>query len=100
MNTLVRKGLPLTTLAILVHSAAYASPKSDLETVIVTGSKIQSTIADSATTMWVIDQKELEKQINAGADLKGALGRLIPGFDFGSGSRTNYSQNLRGAQRW
>lgn len=96
MNTLVRKGLPLTTLAILVHSAAYASPKSDLETVIVTGSKIQSTIADSATTMWVIDQKELEKQINAGADLKGALGRLIPGFDFGSGSRTNYSQNLRG----
>ncbi|GAL20501.1 aerobactin siderophore receptor IutA [Vibrio maritimus] len=96
MNTLVRKGLPLSSLALLVHSTVYAEPKNDLDTVIVTGTKIQTTIADSATTMWVIDQKELEKHINAGTDLKGALGRLIPGFDFGSGSRTNYSQNLRG----
>ncbi len=53
MNTLVRKGLPLSSLALLVHSTAYAEPKNDLDTVIVTGTKIQTTIADSATTMWV-----------------------------------------------
>ncbi|USD67618.1 TonB-dependent receptor [Vibrio sp. SCSIO 43136] len=96
MNMLLRSGVAVFTPALLATSIAQASQSTDMETVIVTGSKIQTTIADSATTMWVIDQDDLQKQVNAGADLKAALGRLIPGFDFSSGSRTNYSQNLRG----
>lgn len=79
-------------LMIFASFTQAASP----ETVVVTGSRTETAIADIAATMWVIDQDKLERAFNTGADLKNVLGELIPGFDFGSNARTNYSQNLRG----
>ncbi|OOF17624.1 TonB-dependent siderophore receptor [Salinivibrio sp. PR932] len=92
-------GLSLTPLAIVIgaHLAHAAPSAANTETIIVTGSKIQTTIADSASTNWVITNEELTREIQGGESLKGALGKLIPSFDFGStNARTNASQNLRG----
>ncbi|ODQ01451.1 MULTISPECIES: TonB-dependent receptor [unclassified Salinivibrio] len=92
-------GLSLTPLALVIgaHLAHAAPSAANTETIIVTGSKIQTTIADSASTNWVITNEELTREIQGGESLKGALGKLIPSFDFGStNARTNASQNLRG----
>ncbi|MBD5770793.1 TonB-dependent receptor [Marinomonas colpomeniae] len=80
-------------LALFTHSA-YAA--ENLDTMIVTANGVDTAISDVAATMWVVDQEQIEREISTGADLKVALGRLIPGYDFGGESRTNTSQNLRG----
>ncbi|OOE48283.1 TonB-dependent receptor [Salinivibrio kushneri] len=99
MNTIKAVGFSLSPLALVISAhLAYAAPSAaNTETIIVTGSKIQTTIADSASTNWVITNEELTREIQGGESLKGALGKLIPSFDFGStNARTNASQNLRG----
>ncbi|MGR5001543.1 TonB-dependent receptor [Vibrio celticus] len=94
MNTTTRCMAKLSPIALLVF--ANLAHASDTETIVVTANRAETAISDVAATMWVVDQQELEKVINTGADLKNALGQLIPGFDFGSDARTNFSQNLRG----
>lgn len=99
MNTIKAVGFSLSPLALVIsaHLAHAAPSAANTETIIVTGSKIQTTIADSASTNWVISNEELTREIQGGESLKGALGKLIPSFDFGStNARTNASQNLRG----
>ncbi|KKA43550.1 TonB-dependent receptor [Salinivibrio sp. KP-1] len=99
MNTKKAVSFSLSPLALVISAhLAHAAPSSaNTETIIVTGSKIQTTIADSASTNWVITNEELTREIQGGESLKGALGKLIPSFDFGStNARTNASQNLRG----
>ncbi|OOE44681.1 TonB-dependent siderophore receptor [Salinivibrio kushneri] len=99
MNTIKAVGFSLSPLALVIsaHLAHAAPSAANTETIIVTGSKIQTTIADSASTNWVITNEELTREIQGGESLKGALGKLIPSFDFGStNARTNASQNLRG----
>ncbi len=89
-----KAAIKLSPLALLV--CANLSQAANTETVVVTASRGETAISDVAATMWVVDQEQLERSLNAGVDLKSALGELIPGFDFGSSTRTNYSQNLRG----
>lgn len=99
MNTKKAVSFSLSPLALVIsaHLAHAAPSAANTETIIVTGSKIQTTIADSASTNWVITNEELTREIQGGESLKGALGKLIPSFDFGStNARTNASQNLRG----
>lgn len=99
MNTKQAVRFSLSPLAFVIsaHLAHAAPSAANTETIIVTGSKIQTTIADSASTNWVITNEELTREIQGGESLKGALGKLIPSFDFGStNARTNASQNLRG----
>lgn len=95
MNNIKTLNTNLTPIALVLLSCT-AQANTNLDTVVVTGSSINSSISDIAATMWVIDQEQIETEINTGADLKVALGRLIPGLDFGGESRTNVSQNLRG----
>lgn len=84
----------LSPLVLLV--LANLSQASESETMVITANRTETAISDVAATMWVVDQYELEKALNTGADLKNVLGQFIPAFDFGSNARTNFSQNLRG----
>ncbi|WP_406610509.1 TonB-dependent receptor [Agarivorans sp. JK6] len=92
LNTLSTKLTPLAL--VLFASCGHAA--NTLETVVVTANRVDTSISDIAATMWVIEQDQLNREINTGADLKTALGRLIPSFDFGNEGRTNFGQNLRG----
>ncbi|WP_136484155.1 TonB-dependent receptor [Vibrio sp. H11] len=94
MKNTTRCVAKLSPIALMIFASVSQAASPD--TIVVTGSRSETAIADVASTMWVVDQEKLERALNSGADLKNALGELIPGFDFGSNARTNYSQNLRG----
>ncbi|NIC06702.1 TonB-dependent receptor [Billgrantia bachuensis] len=66
------------------------------ETMVVVGSRTPTQISQIPGAAWLIEKEELQQQIEAGADLKTALGRLVPGLDMAPQGRTNYGQNLRG----
>ncbi len=66
------------------------------ETMVIVGSRTPTQISQIPGAAWLIEKEELQQQIEAGADLKTALGRLVPGLDMAPQGRTNYGQNLRG----
>ncbi|RUR31337.1 TonB-dependent receptor [Vreelandella nanhaiensis] len=66
------------------------------ETVVVVGSRTPTQISQIPGAVHVVESADLQQQISAGSDLKTALGRLVPGLDFGPQGRTNAGQNMRG----
>ncbi|MBZ9558963.1 MULTISPECIES: TonB-dependent receptor [unclassified Modicisalibacter] len=66
------------------------------ETMVVVGSRTPTAISQIPGTVWVVENEELREQLDSGADLKTALGKLIPSLDFAPQGRTNYGQNMRG----
>ncbi len=66
------------------------------DTLVVVGSRTPTEINQIPGAVWVIEGEELQRQTHGGADLKTALGKLVPGLDFAPQGRTNYGQNLRG----
>ena len=91
--------LNLITVALATGFSAITiaqdAPQS-LESITVTASRNHASIAEVAATVWVVDNEQIAQEIATGADLKQMLGRVIPGLDLGSESRTNFAQNLRG----
>lgn len=56
-----------------------------------------SDVSDTTNTVWYVDAEDIKREMQGGSDLKGALGRLIPGMDFSSeSSRSNVAQGIRG----
>ncbi|SFH81874.1 TonB-dependent receptor [Modicisalibacter xianhensis] len=75
--------------------SAYA--QQDQDTMVVVGSRTPTQISQIPGAVWIVEEQEIQQQIHSGQSLKSALGKLIPGFDFGSSTnRTNYAQNFRG----
>lgn len=66
------------------------------ETMVVVGSRTPTEISQIPGAVWIIDRQQLRQQLGTGADLKTALGRLVPGLDLAPQGRTNYGQNMRG----
>lgn len=62
----------------------------------MSGSRTPTQISQIPGAVWVIDKEMLQQQTRNGADLKTALGRLVPGLDLAPQGRTNYGQNMRG----
>ncbi|TFH86178.1 TonB-dependent receptor [Billgrantia azerbaijanica] len=84
-------------LAIVIGSTSLSSLAEEVqETMVVVGSRTPTQISQIPGAVWVIDKEQLQQQIESGADLKTALGKLVPGLDFAPQGRTNYGQNLRG----
>ncbi|MCX7545676.1 TonB-dependent receptor [Marinicella gelatinilytica] len=67
-----------------------------MDEMVVIGSRTPTEISQIPGTVWVIDTAEIQQQADSGADLKTALGRLVPGLDLAPQGRTNFGQNLRG----
>ncbi|MFY0992484.1 TonB-dependent receptor [Halomonas sp. C05BenzN] len=84
-------------LAMVTGSATMALQAQDVQdTMVVVGSRTPTQISQIPGAVWVIEKEELQQQVESGADLKGALGKLVPGLDMAPQGRTNYGQNLRG----
>lgn len=79
-------------------STTSATPAESLtqDTMVVVGSRTPRAISEIPGAVWVIDREQLETQLHTGADLKTALGRLVPGLDLAPQGRTNFGQNMRG----
>ncbi|ODC04446.1 TonB-dependent receptor [Terasakiispira papahanaumokuakeensis] len=90
--------LALATLTLSAAPQLYAAqPQAEkLDKLVVTATRTPETISQIPGSVWVIEGETLRTQLDAGADLKTALGKLVPGLDLAPQSRTNYGQNLRG----
>ena len=87
------------TLGLAVVAGASALPlqaQESNDTVVVVGSRTPTQISQIPGTVLVIEHEELQQQLDTGADLKSALGKLVPGLDLAPQGRTNYGQNMRG----
>lgn len=89
-----RIALGFTVVASSAAMTLHAHEHQD--TMVVVGSRTPTQISQIPGAVWIIDKEELQQQIEAGADLKMALGRLVPSLDMAPEGRTNYGQNLRG----
>ncbi|WP_069384168.1 TonB-dependent receptor [Halomonas caseinilytica] len=92
----IRLTAGLTALVGTLPSLALAQDTTEQDTMVVVGSRTPTEISQIPGAVWVIGQQELQDQIRAGADLKTALGKLVPGLDLAPQGRTNYGQNMRG----
>ncbi|PAU75323.1 TonB-dependent receptor [Halomonas salipaludis] len=88
--------LSLTMAVGTTPFALQAQEPETQETMVVVGSRTPIQISQIPGAVWLIESSELQQQIEGGADLKTALGRLVPGLDLAPQGRTNYGQNLRG----
>lgn len=85
----------LTVIAGTTATSLQAQETQDI--MVVVGSRTPTEISQIPGAVWVVEKEELQQQIRTGQSLKSALGKLIPGFDFGSSTnRTSYAQNFRG----
>ncbi|HET8791530.1 MAG TPA: TonB-dependent receptor [Modicisalibacter sp.] len=84
----------LTVIAGTTATSLQAQEVQD--TMVVVGSRTPTEISQIPGAVWVVEEEELQQQINTGADLKTALGKLVPGLDLAPQSRTNFGQNMRG----
>ncbi|SHJ83707.1 TonB-dependent receptor [Halomonas caseinilytica] len=92
----IRLTAGLTALVGTLPGLALAQDTTEQDTMVVVGSRTPTEISQIPGAVWVIGQQELQDQIRAGADLKTALGKLVPGLDLAPQGRTNYGQNMRG----
>ena len=93
----MKKTLSLGLVVATGGVALGASAQETGETMVVVGARTPTEISQSPGAVWVVDEAQIQQQLRSGQSLKSALGRLIPGFDFGSSTnRTNYAQNFRG----
>ncbi len=72
------------------------SENMQMDQMVVVGSRAPTEISQIPGTVWVIETDDIQQQADSGADLKTALGRLVPGLDLAPQGRTNFGQNLRG----
>src|SRR5690554_6413741 len=81
---------------VQAQSEDNVSENMQMDQMVVVGSRTPTAISQIPGTGWVIESDDIQQQADSGADLKAALGRLVPGLDLAPQGRTNFGQNLRG----
>ena len=72
-------------------------PAASLSAVTVTGSRASQSISETAHTIYVVDEAEIQSRARAGETLQQILASHVPSLDpASSAARTSYGQNLRG----
>ena len=67
-----------------------------LDPLVVEASRTGQAITELPQTTQVIDAAQVERQLQSGATLSEALGKLVPGLGPSSQTLTNFTQTLRG----
>lgn len=92
----MKKTLSISLAVVAGSTAMGLQAQETQDTMVVVGSRTPTEISQIPGAVWVVEEEDLQQQISTGADLKTALGKLVPGLDFGPQGRTNAGQNLRG----
>ncbi|MER2490650.1 TonB-dependent receptor [Catenovulum sediminis] len=80
----------------LAVSASLQAKQNDIETVLVTGSRIIESIDEVPVSVTVISNQELEQQLKVSPDIQNLLAMYVPGISSGTGTSSNFGQTLRG----
>lgn len=96
-------GLCVFAVAMVVGTSAVAQEAgqsdaaTNLEAIVVTGSRSAQQISEIPRTIYVVESDEIQAEARSGKTLQQILGETIPSFDPASeGARTSFGQNLRG----
>lgn len=98
--SLILAGFMLPAAPLMAQTASTTSTKvaeeTELETQTVSSSRMAQSRSELTATVQVIDSEQLQMQMQAGLNIKEALGNLVPGIDLGNQGRSAFGQNLRG----
>lgn len=84
----------LSILAMVISASTIADEK--MEHMIVTGSRVAENIDEVPSSVTLIEQASLEKQLNISSDIQNLLAIHVPGISAGTGTSSNFGQTLRG----
>lgn len=93
----------LTTLAVAI-SAQFFTPVyaqddesiENMETIIVTGSRVIESIDEVPASITVISRKKIEQHLKVSPELQSLLAMYVPGMATSTGTSSNAGQTLRG----
>lgn len=91
-------------ISLLLTSNSYAQTNSqtenidetDVERIVVTGSRIVESIDEVPATITIITRQQIEAQLKVSSELQTMLATLVPGMAPSTGTSSNSSQTLRG----
>lgn len=94
----------LSLLALLIANSVNAeslqnneiTDESNVERIVVTGSRIAESIDEVPTSITVINQQQIEAQLKVSPELQTLLATLVPGLAPSTGTSSNSGQTLRG----
>ncbi|WP_448568666.1 TonB-dependent receptor [Thalassotalea ganghwensis] len=87
--------LVLSTLAIGIGSHIQVQA-DDIESIVVTGSRIVESIDEVPASITVIDKKAIQQQLKISSDIQSLLSMHVPGISTSTGTSSNFGQTLRG----
>lgn len=79
-----------------VHVHADTNKDTDIEKLVVTGSRVLESIDEVPASVVVIDQAQIQQQLNVSSELQNLLAIYVPGMAASTGSSSNSGQTLRG----
>ncbi len=93
----------LTALAVAI-SAQFLTPiyaqnneqTENMETIIVTGSRVIESIDEVPASITVISRKKIEQHLKVSPELQSLLAMYVPGMATSTGTSSNAGQTLRG----
>ncbi|WP_440906054.1 TonB-dependent receptor [Catenovulum sp. SX2] len=80
----------------LAISASLQAKQNEMETVLVTGSRIVESIDEVPVSVTVISNQDLQQQMKVSPDIQNLLAMYVPGISSGTGTSSNFGQTLRG----
>ncbi|MFC3053243.1 TonB-dependent receptor [Kordiimonas pumila] len=92
----VSAGAMLIAGAVNAQSADTRKKDGMFEEIVVTGSRLPSSIESMPGSVTLIGEEELGKQLAVTSDLEAILGQLVPGMGTSSASPANFTTSLRG----
>ncbi len=100
-NKMLRTKISLLTILIATNLNAQTNTVQDsqvtnIERIVVTGSRIVESIDEVPATITIINREEIEAQLRVSPELQSLLAALVPGLAPNTGSSSNSTQTLRG----
>ena len=77
-------------------STSESLAESDVERIVVTGSRIVESIDEVPATITIITRQQIEAQLKVSSELQTMLATLVPGMAPSTGTSSNSTQTLRG----
>jgi iron complex outermembrane receptor protein len=95
-TTLSMIALSVSTAAIADETSIKQSQVSDVERIVVSGSRVFESIDEVPASITVINQKQIEEHLKVNPELQSLLSQIVPGLAPDTGSSSNTGQSLRG----
>ncbi|MCF6437074.1 TonB-dependent receptor [Pseudoalteromonas sp. MMG022] len=95
-STLSILAVSISTAAIADNTRVEHAKNSDMEHVVVSGSRVFESIDEVPASITVISQKQIEEHLQVNPELQSLLSQIVPGLAPDTGSSSNTGQSLRG----